>query len=63
MKSTLNELLRSELKSIETRIEMLEKHIREYTKANNLMDAAINKIKLDTLTMVHARLSDILERA
>lgn len=63
MKQTLNELLRLELKSIETRIEMLEMHIIEYVSANNLMDAAINKIKLQTLTMVHSRLSDILERA
>ena len=47
---------------MKTRCEMLERHLTEYIAENHLMDAAMTKIKLETLQMVVNKLEQLLTR-
>jgi|JI10StandDraft_1071094.scaffolds.fasta_scaffold58579_8 hypothetical protein len=60
MKQTLREQIEKMLSDLIARQEMLDTHINQYVEAGNLMDAAINKIKMDTLDTVRIRLQDAL---
>ena len=60
MKLTLREKTEKMLSDLIARQEMLDTHINQYIEAGNLMDAAINKIKMDTLDTVRIRLQDAL---
>ena len=60
MKLTLREKTEKMLSDLIARQEMLDTHINQYIEAGNLMDAAINKIKMDTLDTVRIRLQDVL---
>ncbi len=60
MKITLREKIEKMLSDLIARQEMLDTHINQYIEAGNLMDAAINKIKIDALETVKIRLQDAL---
>lgn len=60
MKPTLKQRLENELHSIKNRCIMLEKNIISYKESNMLIDAAMNKIKLDTLLLVVDRIELLL---
>ena len=60
MKQTLREKIEQMLKDLIRRQNQLDQHVKEYVEAGNLGDAAINQIKRDTLTMVIARLEEVL---
>jgi len=60
MKITLREKIEKMLSDLIARQEMLDTHINQYIEAGNLMDAAINKIKMDALETVKIRLQDAL---
>ena len=60
MNITLREKIEKMLSDLIARQEMLDTHINQYIEAGNLMDAAINKIKIDALETVKIRLQDAL---
>lgn len=60
MKQTLREQIEQMLKDLINRQNQLDRNVREYVEAGNLGDAAISQIKRDTLTMVVARLEEVL---
>lgn len=61
MKQTLRQQIEEILKDLINRQNQLDRNVREYVEAGNLGDASINQIKRDTLTMVVARLEDVLK--
>ncbi len=62
MKQTLRHAIEKMQEDLIDRIDMLNKHIKEYLDAGNLVDAALNKIKRDTLETVRTRLSETLNK-
>lgn len=60
MKQTLREQIEKMLSDLVARQEMLDSHIKQYIECGSLTDAAINKIKRDTLDTVKTRLQDVL---
>jgi hypothetical protein len=60
MKQTLRQVIEKMLEDLVARQKILTINIKQYTDAGNLMDAAINKIKFDTLETVRVRLEDSL---
>lgn len=60
MKKTLIDNIEKMLTDLISRQQMLDTHIAQYIEAGNLMDAAINKIKRDTLDTVRIRLIESL---
>jgi len=60
MKQTLRQVIEMMLEDLGYRQKMLNANIKQYVDAGNLMDAAINKIKFDTLETVRVRLEDSL---
>lgn len=60
MKHSLRERIETELKYINDRINILDRHIHEYVAAENYNDAAINKIKRETLRIIAERLEQAL---
>ena len=62
MEETLRKAIERELEAINGRMLVLSTHISEYIASRRLDDAAINQIKLDILSLVYVRLSEILKK-
>ncbi len=60
MKETLKEQVEKMYADLCVRQAMLDKNIEGYIDDGNLMDAAINKIKRNTLTLVISGLNEII---
>ncbi len=61
MKKTLREELEQMLKDLIGRKDMLNKNIDEYKQVGNFIDAGLNQVKRDTLTLVVTRIEEILK--
>jgi cell division protein FtsB len=57
---TLKEQLEKRLNDMSNRINQLEIHINQYIVNGNLIDAAINKTKRETLIMVYEDMKSLL---
>ena len=60
MNYTLKEKLEKRLNDMSNRINQLEIHINQYIVSGNLIEAAINKTKRETLIMVYEDLKSLL---
>jgi len=61
MKQTLRQAIEKMLEDLIARQELLDSYIKSYVESDNFLDAAINKVKRDTLQTVRVRLEDALK--